>query len=266
MTRLALLTEIPAPYRIPLFNALAERVALRVLFLAPVDPRRAFYEQHADEWRFDHEFLPGKELRRGGRWVVLNRGVVRALRRFRPDAVGVGGWNQPAFWLALAYTRVRRLPLLVWVESTARDARTESRPLELAKRTMIGKAAGFFVPGSAARAYVRGFGVPEDLIAVAPNAVDERVFAPAAVDRRGRSTCTFLYAGRLDPDKGLDVLLRAFADVPGELVLVGSGSEEAHLRSLAASRVHFRGALGRDALPGEYAAADVFVLPSRSEP
>jgi glycosyltransferase involved in cell wall biosynthesis len=264
--RLALLTEIPAPYRIPLFNALAERVELRVLFLAPVDPRRAFYEQHADEWRFDHEFLPGRQLRRGGRWVVFNRGALRALRRFRPDAVAVGGWNQPAFWLALAYTRVRRVPLLVWVESTARDARGESRPLELAKRRMIGSAAGFFVPGSAAREYVRGFGVPDDLIAVAPNAVDERVFSSAAVDRRGRATCTFLYTGRLDPDKGVDVLLRAFADVPGELVLVGSGTDEAHLRSLADDRVRFRGALGRDALPSEYARADVFVLPSRSEP
>ena len=51
--KLALLTEIPAPYRIPLFNALAERVELRVLFLAERDPRRAFYELHEDEWRFD---------------------------------------------------------------------------------------------------------------------------------------------------------------------------------------------------------------------
>ena len=59
--RLALLTEIPAPYRIPLFNALAERVELRVLFLAERDPRRAFYELHRDEWRFDHRVLSGPE-------------------------------------------------------------------------------------------------------------------------------------------------------------------------------------------------------------
>jgi glycosyltransferase involved in cell wall biosynthesis len=264
--RLALLTEIPAPYRIPLFNALAERVDLRVLFLARADPRRSFYEQHAEEWRFEHEFLSGVELRRGGRWLVLNRGALRALRRFRPDAVGVGGWNQPAFWLARAYTRARRIPLLVWVESTTHDSRSESRVLESAKRAMIRRAAGFFVPGSAAQAYVSRFGVPDELIAVAPNAVDERVFAPAAVARRGRDTCTFLYVGRLDGDKGVDVLLRAFASVPGELVLVGSGDEEARLRSQADERVAFRGALGRDALPAEYAAADVFVLPSRSEP
>ena len=264
--RFALLTEIPAPYRIPLFNALADRLDFRALFLARADPRHPFYELHEEEWRFERRFLGGAQLRRGGRWVVLSRGVRRELRRFRPDAVGVGGWNQPAFWRALAYCRARRVPLLVWVESTARDARSESRPLELAKRAMIRGASGFFVPGRASGEYVRSFGVAEDRIALAPNAVDAQLFGRANVDRRGREECTFLYAGRLDPEKGLDVLLHAFARAPGRLVLAGSGTEEARLRALADGRVEFLGPLDRDELPAVYGAADAFVLPSRSEP
>ena len=121
--RIALLTEIPAPFRIPLFNALAARAELLVLFLARTDPRRTHYDLHQDEWRFDHVFLPGHEVDRGGRWTVLNRHVVKELRRFRPDAVAVGGWNQPAFWEAAWSARLLRRPLLVWVESTSRDAR-----------------------------------------------------------------------------------------------------------------------------------------------
>ena len=264
--KLALLTEIPAPYRIPLFNALADRVEFRALFLARADPRRPYYEPHEEEWRFDHRVLAGRELRRGGRWIVLSRGVGGELSEFRPDAVGVGGWNQPAFWQASTYCRRRGVPLLVWVESTARDARSESRPLELAKRTLIRRAAGFFVPGRASAEYVRSFGVPEERIAHAPNAVDAEIFGRANVDRSGRETCTFLYAGRLDPEKGLDVLLRAFGRVPGALVLAGSGPEEARLRALADGRVRFLGPLDRDELPAVYAQADAFVLPSRSEP
>ena len=264
--RVALLTEIAAPYRIPLFNALAERVDFRALFLAQADPRRPFYEPHRDEWRFDHRFLPGRGLRRGGRWVVLNRGVLRELRSFRPDAVGVGGWNQPAFWEALVYCRLHRVPLLVWVESTAHDLRPGTAPLELAKRVLIRGASGFFVPGRAAAGYVRSFGVPEERIALAPNAIDDSLFARAAVDRGGRSGCTFLYAGRLDPEKGIDVLLEALEQVPGELVLAGSGSGEERLRALASDRVRFLGPLDRDELVACYAAADAFVLPSRSEP
>jgi glycosyltransferase involved in cell wall biosynthesis len=266
--RLALLTEIPAPFRIPLFNALAARpdVELRVLFLAAADPRRRHYELHEDEWRFDRRVLPGRELRRGGRWIVLNRQVGRELRRFRPDAVAVGGWNQPAFWQALLYTRTHRVPLLVWVESTLRDARSEARPLELAKRALVRGAAGAFVPGRASAEYARALGFPDERIVVAPNAVDRRLFGERVARlRRTHDGCRFLYVGRLDAEKGLDVLLEAFRDVPGELEIVGSGTEEAALRRAAPERVSFTGPLGRDDVVARYAAADAFVLPSRSE-
>ena len=262
--RLALLTEIPAPYRIPLFNALASRVDLRVLFLGEQDPRRSFYELHRDEWRFDHRVLPGPRLRRGSRWVVLNRGVLRELRRFRPDVVAVGGWNQPAFWLALAYSRTRDAPLLVWIESTEHDARSGSRVLARARNAMVRRAAGAFVPGTAAAEYARALGV--ELVEVAPNAIDASVFGRAAVDRNGRGGFRVLYAGRLDPEKGVDTLIDAFRGLPGELVVVGSGSAEAELRARAGVAVRFEPPRDRDALVDAYAEADVFVLPSRSEP
>jgi glycosyltransferase involved in cell wall biosynthesis len=264
--RLALFTEIPAPFRIPLFNALAQKVELRVLFLAAQDPRRTHYALHDDEWRFDSRVLPGREVRPGGRWTVLSRGVVRELGRFRPDAVAVGGWNQPAFWQALAYTRARRIPFLVWIESTLRDARSESRPLETAKRAMVRAASGAFVPGRASAEYARSLGIPDDRIAVAPNAVDTALFGDrVAALRRPHDACRFLYVGRLDPEKGLETLLAAFREVPGELVIVGSGSEEDALRRAADERVVFTGPLDRDAVIEQYAHADVFVLPSRSE-
>jgi glycosyltransferase involved in cell wall biosynthesis len=265
--KLAFLTEIPAPYRIPLFNALAAEpgVELRVLLLAERDPRRPYYELHRDEWRFDVRVLGGRGLRRGGRWLVLSRGVGRELARFRPDAVAVGGWNQPAFWRALLHARTRRIPLLVWIESTLRDARTGAPPLALARRAMVRGAAGAFVPGRAAAEYARALGVAEDRIALAPNAIDAGVFATSAREPAG-DRCTFLYAGRLDREKGLDVLLEAFRDVPGELLVAGAGAEEKRLRALAPEGVRFLGPLGRDELAAVYAQADVFVLPSRSEP
>lgn len=266
MTKFALLGEIAAPYRVPLYNALAERVDFLALFLAETDPRRTYYRVDPDEIRFAQRVLPGRELGRGRRWTVLSRGVFRELERFDPDVVGIGGWNQPAFWQALAWTKLRRRKLVLWIESTARDARSEARPLEMAKRAMVRAADGYFVPGTAAKEYALALGVPEDRLVVAPNAVDASVYGAAAVDRSGRESCTFLYAGRLDPEKGLDTLLRAFRDVPGELVLAGSGTDEKRLRSLAGDRVRFTGPVDRDGIVRLLAEADVFVLPSRSEP
>ena len=75
--------------------------------------------------------------------------------------------------------------------------------------------------------------------------------------------------GRLEPQKGFDVLLRALRVVPNaELLLVGDGTERGHLQELAndlgvAERVTWAGWLSDPrATLGEM---DVFVLPSRFE-
>jgi glycosyltransferase involved in cell wall biosynthesis len=266
--RIALLTEIPAPFRLPLFTALAAEpgVDLRVFFLAENDPRRNYpsYE-HA----FASEVLPGKDALVGGRWLVVNVGVLGRLRRFRPDVVLVGGWNQPAFWQALLYARAARVPLVVWVESTARDERAGRGPAELAKRAVVRAASAFVVPGRAAAEYVRSLGANE--VAVAPNAVDLEVFGRRLESKAelraklGLDDVTFLCVSRLSPEKGVDVLVRAFDGVPGELALVGDGPERERVAALAGPRVRLLGRIERSELADWYAAADAFVMPSRSE-
>jgi glycosyltransferase involved in cell wall biosynthesis len=138
--------------------------------------------------------------------------------------------------------------------------------LERLKRRAVAAASGFLVPGKAALEYVESLGVSPERIVIAPNAVDLSIFSLDVDRRRRRDGCTFLYVGRLAPEKGLDVLLRAFDDVPGRLLIAGSGPQEAELRSRTNGRVELLGQLEREELPELYARADCFVLPSRSEP
>ncbi len=84
-----------------------------------------------------------------------------------------------------------------------------------------------------------------------------------------------LFLGRLHPKKGVDLLLRAFAEVagkhPGEplrLVLAGPGDEEyiAGLHgSTASAQVAWTGMLEGDLKWGALHAAEAFVLPSHQE-
>ncbi|MFE0421115.1 glycosyltransferase family 4 protein [Streptomyces sp. NPDC058953] len=85
-----------------------------------------------------------------------------------------------------------------------------------------------------------------------------------------------LCAARLVPRKGQDTLIRALPLIhraaPGTvLLLVGAGPDEPRLRRLAATlgpglgpRVVFAGGHGHRAMPGFYAAADVFAMPCRT--
>lgn len=260
MTRLTLVTEIPAPYRIPLFNALAERLQLRVVFLRDSNPERP-YEGHHDERRFEWHTLRGAELTVRGRWVVVNYGLLRRLRG--SDVVVVGGWNQPAFAAAAVWCKLRRVPLVVWVESTAADQR--SGRLEPAKRRLLRAVDRFIVPGEASRAYLDALGVPAPSIVVAPNAVDPEIFSGGRRTRDGERL-RLVAVGRLSPEKGLDVLVEAVRGLPVELEIAGTGPEDARLRALAGENVTFLGWVGRDTLPDLYANADVAVMPSRSDP
>lgn len=81
-----------------------------------------------------------------------------------------------------------------------------------------------------------------------------------------------LFVGRLIYYKGVDVLVRAMADVDADAVLVGSGPLEGKLRELAtalgiAERITFVPPVGDEELAAYFRAADVFCLPSvaRSE-
>jgi glycosyltransferase involved in cell wall biosynthesis len=71
-----------------------------------------------------------------------------------------------------------------------------------------------------------------------------------------------LYVGRVSHEKNIDAFLQL--DVPGTKVVCGVGPLEATLRQRY-PHVRWLGVLPRDALAQVYAAADVFVMPSRCE-
>jgi len=109
---------------------------------------------------------------------------------------------------------------------------------------------------------------------VLPNGVDTERFHPGAVMPQGArdGRFTVLFVGRLDPRKGLGVLLRAWPRVVQELEgearlnVVGS-SALAPLVRAAVPRdvrhtVHFAGAVPSRGLAGWYAASDLFVSPA----
>jgi glycosyltransferase involved in cell wall biosynthesis len=76
-----------------------------------------------------------------------------------------------------------------------------------------------------------------------------------------------LYAGRLSPEKNLDVLAPLLDAVPDAcLALVGDGPARAKLeRELRGRKVVFTGFLRGRALARAFASADVFVMPSTTE-
>jgi glycosyltransferase involved in cell wall biosynthesis len=286
--KLAIITEIIAPYRIPVFNELCRRtdLDLHVIFLAETDPTQRQWKVYKDEIDFSYEVLPSWRRRIGRYHCLLNWGMAPALTRFAPDVIICGGYNYLASWIALRWARNHRVPMLLWVESTPRDRRSGRGLMEFLKTQFMQRCERFVVPGKSSFQYVRGYGMKEEAIYTAPNAVDVEFFAGGAdharrAAARYRSKLNlpshfFLFAGRLIAGKGVFDLLRAYESQPPELrsewglVFVGQGEamEELQRRAtrLQTGRVHFAGFAQREQLAMYYGLADVFVMPTHSDP
>lgn len=100
-------------------------------------------------------------------------------------------------------------------------------------------------------------GFPEDRFFVKPH------FAWPARPRQGPGD-SFLYLGRLSPEKGPATLLEAFKGLKARLLIVGSGPDDAALRRRAPSNVEFAGGVDPDVVPGLLEGTRALLVPSLS--
>jgi glycosyltransferase involved in cell wall biosynthesis len=118
----------------------------------------------------------------------------------------------------------------------------------------------FVVPSRFVLEKLVDWGWPRERFVHIPNVVEAERFTPASEAGKG-----FLYFGRLAPEKGLDVLIRAGAKAKVPIILVGTGPEEQSLKALAASLgadVNFLGYRTGEDLFGIVRNARAVVMPS----
>jgi 1,2-diacylglycerol 3-alpha-glucosyltransferase len=285
--RIAILTEIISPYRIPVFNALAKHdgIDLKVIFLSETDPVLRQWRVYKDEIRFLYEVLPAWRFRAGGAHFLLNARVAASLKEFSPEAIVCGGYNYAAYWLAQMWARRRRVRFILWSESNARDMRGQRQAVEFLKARFMKRCDGFVVPGKAAFEYLCLLGAAAESILTAPNAVDNAFFATQAEavkskpvafrEKFGLPPRFLLWVGRLVPEKGVFDLLEAYAKLDAGLrsevglVFAGDGASREELmqraRRISPGAVCFPGFAQREDLAGLYALAEALVLPTHSD-
>jgi len=217
---------------------------------------------------------------------LLNWGAEVALQQAEPDFIICGGYNYFASWQSMSWAQRNGVPFGLWSESTTRDFRGGRMLVEFLKMKFLRNCDAFLVPGRSSGEYLRTYGVSDEVIFTAPNAVDTERFArKAAVIRDDAATYRealrlpprfFLFVGRLVPEKGVFDLLNAYGVLAPELrkeiglVFVGDGAARSTLLQRAAAInpgcIQLVGFAQREQLPAYYALADVFVFPTHTDP
>jgi glycosyltransferase involved in cell wall biosynthesis len=204
-------------------------------------------------------------------WLVVE--LARRLRALNPRAV-ITHHIGPLLYGGMA-ARLARVPRLAHVEHDIWHLQAPRRQTLTRAAVNLLRPQYVVLSRATAEAQKRALGIGN--ILVIPNGVDIERFAPgdphAARSRFGLEPDRQWIgsAGRLEPVKGHDILLDAFARLPDQrvhLAIAGDGSQRSALEAQAANlgiagRVRFLG-LCTD-MPALLPAFDLFCLPSRAE-
>lgn len=279
MIRVTYWNNIPSPYMVDRFNAVARRgnVELEAWFSARRTRDRSWKVEES-AWQFPYRYLPPP----GTSALALPLPLVHG----RAPDVFVSLYAGPDYLAGSALARRRGARTAFWVEVTY-DAWIRRRWWkEALKSHFLPRADGILTAGNDGRAFAKKLGVADERLHNVPHVIESEHFArgaqlgPTERDRvraeLGVRGVTFVYVGRLWTGKGLTYLLDAFAQlqqtqaVEVSLLLVGDGVDEELLRAqVLANGLHnvvFRGFEHYDVLPRLYASADVFVFPTLGDP
>lgn len=275
-----------APYRIDTFNAIAEIADLH-LVLIKKNVRTQSFDQKAlvEQLNFTPRYLDKNYKIFNKRMAAL---PYREVMGYEPDIVITSEFSPTTALITLyKFLSRKRFASVIWTDDN-RDSVSADRPMRrFARRLLSPLADGWiFISEEARQLYAKRFGVrarsasvpiirrQDDFIeklGAVGSLADGYISKYGLAGKR-----VFLFVGRLVEEKGIDLLLEAFAKVRAlhddvALVIVGSGDKGDALAERAvelglAEDVKFVGRFEGDPLLAWYRVGQVFALASRFEP
>jgi glycosyltransferase involved in cell wall biosynthesis len=192
----------------------------------------------------------------------------REIEQFRPDIVHID--EEPynlAAWGALWWARHTGARSVAF--SWQNIARVYPPPFRQGERWTLAHLDALIAGTDSAAEVWRSKGYTGSIAVIPQFGSDATLFHPP--ETQPARPFAIGYVGRLVPEKGIDLLLKAAAALTGDwrVVLVGGGTIRAELERLAAhlnigDRVEFVPQIASTAMPAQYHRFDALVLPSRT--
>lgn len=269
----------PTHYTAPLLRILQRDLDADVIFISEGNER--YWQSHLN---VEVEGLTATRCtgRNVGGGLRVNSQLLRELatRRYDVLSMTINGRTELATCVAVA--RARKIPIVLWTGMWWHPQTLFHRLTWPATRALYQSADALVVYGNHVRSFLLQLGVPADRIFVAEHSVDNALYM-RPVDEASRARVReqagvtpdrpmVLCVGRLVPEKGLGILIRAMTglDSPRPLLaVVGTGPCGPELQGLAQEvsvDLALLGAMTPAGMPDIYAAADVVVLPSVTTP
>lgn len=249
--------------------------------------RKGVFAEEIDGLDYKYEVLFDENAEQTSNFQLLKK-IINRINFYKPQVLNIGGFYSMAHILTIFYCKLHGIKVIISNDST----RLDNAPVfwkEILKKSVVKIADGFFCFGTLAINYMKSLGATENKIlarrcAVVDNQTIERVYQETLPNRENLKKelnlpkYNFIYVGRIIEIKNLENLLLAFKNTQQKsekssdwgLILLGEGIQKQELQSLLnqqdIKKVTWISGQKWDVVPKYLALADVFVLPSKSEP
>ena len=146
-----IVTNIPNPYRIPLFNELnkqlnAQGMALKVVFAAKGYARRMF-NLDMNDCKFDYQILNSPTYTAGDnveKTYFSYKGLLKVVAKEKPYRIIIGGYSPGtvALWLR---SFIQPTPFIIWSGTLIKKGRNDSWWRVLERKTITKRAKALVV-------------------------------------------------------------------------------------------------------------------------
>lgn len=273
MTSLVIVTNIPAPYRNPIYSLISSKLGLdnfNVIFCAKKEPNR---DWETNENGFSHTFSKENIHEKNGRYIHNNPDVWVLLKKLNPEVVITTGFNPThlyAFFWALFHRKIH----ILMTDGTLESEAHLSFIHRFTRRFVYKFSAAYIGASEGSKRLYGSYNIPSHAFFQSHLCANNAAFLPHDITVR---TYDFMFCGRFSAEKNplfaLDVA-RGVALKLGRkvsLLFVGSGrmldavKERANGYSAEVECV-FKGFIQQSDLPKLYCDCKVFLFPTSWDP
>lgn len=271
--RVAIVTNIPAPYRVPVFNLVAstEDIELAVVYLAGSEADRLW---NLPPLRHPHHILKSRTLAYRGRFIHFGTGAWRVLANLDPQVVVTTGYNPPHL-VAVLFSILRGRTHIAMTDGSIESEAGLSTLHRIVRRLVVGRSIAGVAASNGGWRLLRHYGMSPERIHFSPLCSNSYLNWGDSVQKV--RDLDLLFSGRLvalkNPGFVLDVAAATATRLRRRIkvAFLGAGPLEAELRSRAAVLddtvdATFAGYQPQEALPRWYGRANLHLFPSLWDP
>lgn len=267
MKNMVWITNLPAPYRKPIWEELGKKFKLDVYFLLGIENWRNWRIVPSEN--FSQSFLNFKVFR-FGEFEFIPQISIRTISFKNAEFLVLGSWEAPMYLYMMMLAKIKKVKVIVFHESTTESQKFNNFVKRLVKRRFYTSADLIVTFGFESTKVLTNLGITPEKILELFNPIAPRSSIISTKSRRGHH---YLYVGQLITRKNILAIVDAFSQIKTKfdtLTIAGTGPDQSlimdYVRRLdLPDSVLFSGHLSSSELELLYSQSNTLILASHVE-